>query len=133
MIRLVLEAVDANLSAVISRLHEVLGIGCSPRVKMHLELALEEAFVNVAHYAYDGKPGKIEVDFDKQDDMLKVTLSDSGKPYDPLKKPDPDITLSAEKRQIGGLGIYLIKKYTDGISYEYRDGKNHLTIVKKLR
>ena len=62
-----------------------------------------------------------------------MVLSDSGTPYDPLKKPDPDLTLPLDKKPIGGLGIYMTKKSMDKVSYEYQDGKNILTLEKKLR
>ena len=63
---------------------------------------------------------------------MAITLTDRGTPYDPLKKPDPDITLSAKEREIGGLGIYMVKKSMDEMRYEYRDGQNVLTIVKRI-
>lgn len=132
MKRLLLDATDDNLSVAMSYLGELLDIDCSPRARMHLEVAFEEIFVNIAHYAYGNKTGQVEILFDRTDDDLKITFIDSGKPYDPLAKPDPDTTLSAELRQIGGLGIFLVKKYMDDVSYEYRDGKNIFSMIKKL-
>lgn len=64
--------------------------------------------------------------------MISITFSDSGKPYNPLEKPDPDVTLSAEERSIGGLGIFMVKKSMDDMRYEYKDGQNILTITKRL-
>lgn len=127
-----LEATDANLAVAMEGLGEFLGDDCSPRARMHLEVAFEEIFVNIAHYAYGDQVGDVEITFERSDDALTVTFSDSGTPYDPLKKPDPDTTLSAEKREIGGLGIFLVKKYMDEVSYEYRDGNNIFTMKKKL-
>ena len=132
MKRLLLDATDDNLSVAMSYLGELLDIDCSPRARMHLEVAFEEIFVNIAHYAYGNKTGQVEILFDRTDDDLKITFIDSGKPYDPLAKPDPDTTLSAELRQIGGLGIFLVKKYMDDVAYEYRDGKNIFSMTKKL-
>ena len=132
MKRLLLDATDDNLAVAMSYLGELLDIDCSPRARMHLEVAFEEIFVNIAHYAYGNKTGQVEILFDRTDDDLKITFIDSGKPYDPLAKPDPDTTLSAELRQIGGLGIFLVKKYMDDVSYEYRDGKNIFSMIKKL-
>ncbi|WP_316608615.1 ATP-binding protein [uncultured Ruminococcus sp.] len=132
MKRLLLDATDDNLSVAMSYLGELLDIDCSPRARMHLEVAFEEIFVNIAHYAYGNKTGQVEILFDRTDDDLKITFIDSGKPYDPLAKPDPDTTLSAELRQIGGLGIFLVKKYMDDVAYEYRDGKNIFSMIKKL-
>ena len=132
MKRLLLDATDDNLAVAMSYLGELLDIDCSPRARMHLEVAFEEIFVNIAHYAYGNKTGQVEILFDRTDDDLKITFIDSGKPYDPLAKPDPDTTLSAELRQIGGLGIFLVKKYMDDVAYEYRDGKNIFSMIKKL-
>ena len=132
MKRLLLDATDDNLSVAMSYLGELLDIDCSPRARMHLEVAFEEIFVNIAHYAYGNKTGQVEILFDRTDDDLKITFIDSGKPYDPLAKPDPDTTLSASERQIGGLGIFLVKKVMDETSYEYKDGSNRFTMVKKF-
>ncbi len=108
--------------------------GCSEKTLMQLELAVEESFVNIAHYAYPPETGTVTVTKELTDDgLLIVVLSDSGTPYDPLKKPDPDLTLPLDKKPIGGLGIYMTKKSMDKVSYEYQDGKNILTLEKKLR
>jgi len=74
----------------------------------------------------------ITVEFFKDPNAIKVVFEDSGTPYNPLQKPDPDVTLSSEERQIGGLGVYMVKKSMDEMTYEYEDGKNILTIVKKF-
>ena len=105
---------------------------CSERTKMHLDLAVEEIFVNIANYAYKGREGKASITVDEQDGYISITFEDNGVPYDPLKKPDPDITLSAQDRQIGGLGIYLVKKNMDEVEYKYENNKNILTITKKI-
>ncbi len=105
---------------------------CPIATQMLIEVSLEELFVNIAHYAYPDGGGWAEIRVSVVDGVASVTLIDAGIPYDPLAKPDPDVTLSAEERQIGGLGIYMVKKKMDEMTYEYRDGKNVLTIKKKL-
>ncbi len=96
-------------------------------------IALDEIYTNVAKYAYIGREqGKVTVrlDFTPEITQVKMTISDRGIPYDPLKRPDPDVTLEAEQRQIGGLGIYMVKKLMDEVSYEYRDEMNILRMLK---
>ncbi len=107
--------------------------GCSMKVQMQIDVAVEEIFVNIASYAYEGKEGTAEVFFDiDSENRAVITFVDGGVPYDPLKKDDPDVTLSADERQIGGLGIFMVKKTMDDMIYEYKDGKNCLTLIKKL-
>ena len=97
-----------------------------------IAVAIDELFGNIAKYAYKDKAGKVEVEVTGEPPVAAVTFIDSGIPYNPLKKADPDITLSAKERSIGGLGIYIVKKTMDEIWYDYRDGKNVVTIRKKL-
>ena len=105
---------------------------CSMKIIMQMELVIEELFVNIANYAYSPQVGTADIfrDFEGNPRALKLVFVDSGKPYDPLKHEDPDITLEAEEREIGGLGIFLVKKNVDEISYKYEDGKNILTVKK---
>ena len=107
---------------------------CPIRAQMQIDVAIDELFGNVAHYAYGGETGDCTVRVSILDSprRVEVTFIDQGIPYDPLAKADPDVTLSAEDRAIGGLGIFLVKKTMDGMSYVYEDGKNKLTIVKNL-
>ena len=107
---------------------------CSMKAQMQLRIAIDELFSNIAHYAYPDGEGKATVvaDFDEPQRMLALTFIDSGIPYNPLEKEDPDITLSAEERQIGGLGIMMVRKTMDDMTYVYRDGQNILTIYKKI-
>ena len=95
-------------------------------------MAVEEIFVNIANYAYDNEPGDVWISVSTDELGATVEFRDSGVPFDPLQKEDPDITLSAEKRPIGGLGIFMVKKNVDDISYEYRDGQNILRMKKLL-
>ena len=82
----------------------------SPKLMVTFAVALEELFVNVAHYAYPGSKGTVKIGIDTSGDSIVVQLTDSGIPFDPVAMPDPDITASAEERKIGGLGIYMVKK-----------------------
>ena len=116
-------------------MNEVLdNAGCSEKVKMQMSVALDELMSNVARYAYAPGTGDITIGFDVLENpkRLVMTLTDSGKPYNPLEKEDPDITLSAEQREIGGLGIFIVKKYMDDMTYEYKDGQNIVKITKIL-
>ncbi len=106
--------------------------GCPPMTQMLIEVSLEELFVNIAHYAYPEGNGWAEIHARMEGDVAVITLVDGGVPFDPLAKPDPDISLSADDRTIGGLGIYMVKKKMDEMTYERRDGKNILTFKKKL-
>lgn len=108
--------------------------GCLPKTRLQIDIAVEEIFVNIAHYAYHPEVGRATVRCQVGGDPLQVTIQflDSGKPYNPLQKEDPDITLSAEERREGGLGIYMVKKSMDDIAYDYVEGKNVLTIKKNI-
>lgn len=101
--------------------------------KMQIAVAAEELFVNIAHYAYTPETGDAEIGllWNETDGSVAISFTDSGVPYDPLAKDDPDITLSAEERKIGGLGIFMVKKTMDDMRYEYRDGRNITTIIKR--
>ena len=107
---------------------------CPMKIQMALCVAIEEVFVNVAHYAYGDGEGDMDlgIGFDEESRVITFRMADKGVPFDPLKKPDPDITLSAEERDIGGLGIFITKKTMDSISYAYENGENILTMTKKL-
>ena len=110
------------------------GYGCSMKIQMALCVAIEEVFVNIAHYAYDSGNGHVNlgIGFDPDDSTVTFRMADKGIPFDPLKKPDPDITLSAEDRDIGGLGIFITKKTMDSVTYAYENGENILTMIKKI-
>ena len=99
---------------------------------MALSLALEEAFVNIAHYAYEGRPGKVDIGLCFEGNDVSITLKDQGMAFDPLSMADPDINAGVEERKIGGLGIYMIKQSTDSCAYERVNGYNILTLMKKL-
>ena len=136
MKKFVIDAEVKNLDEVLGFIDEQLEKhGCSPKIQMQLDLAVEEVFVNIAHYAYTPEKGSATIltEIRKDASSISITFIDEGKPYNPLEKPDPDITLSAEERKIGGLGIFMVKKYVDNIFYEYKDGKNILTIEKNIQ
>lgn len=137
----VLENVDAQLETE----------NCPMKIQMQVDIAVEELFVNIANYAYAPDTGDADIlietlntcpipeeyrkglsEKDLKGKWLRVTLSDSGVPFDPLQKDDPDISLSAQERRVGGLGIFMVKKSMDHMYYEYKDGKNHISIIKKL-
>ena len=107
---------------------------CPMKIQMAVCVAIEEVFVNVAHYAYGEDQGDmcLGIGFDEESRTVTFRMTDQGVPFDPLQKPDPDITLSAEEREIGGLGIFIAKKTMDSISYAYENGENILTMIKKL-
>ena len=130
-----LEAADENLARVLAFVDgELEALECPQQTQMKIDVAVEEIFVNIAHYAYKPETGLALIRIETQSDpkRVKITFRDWGVPYDPLAKPDPDVTLSAEERQIGGLGIYMVKKSMDDMKYEYVDGQNVLTLVKNL-
>lgn len=136
---LFIEAKTEKLDQVNEFLEEELEIlNCSMKACMQILLAVEEIFVNIASYAYATENGMVYISIEKMDEethpdpMVEIHLADSGAPYNPLEREDPDITLSAEERSIGGLGIFMVKKIMDEVLYEYKDGKNDLAIRKKI-
>ena len=110
------------------------GYGCPMKIQMAVCVAIEEVFVNVAHYAYGNGEGDMNlgIGFDEENRTITFRMTDKGVPFDPLQKPDPDITLSAEEREIGGLGIFIAKKTMDSLSYSYENGENILTMLKTI-
>ncbi len=107
---------------------------CSMKIQTAICVAIEEVFVNVAHYAYGNEQGdvKFDISFEEKTRNITFRMADKGVPFDPLKKPEPDITLSAEEREIGGLGIFITKKTMDLVTYAYENGENILTMIKKI-
>ena len=107
---------------------------CPMKTQMAICVAIEEVFVNVAQYAYPECEGDMTlcVDFDSESRNITFRMTDKGIPFNPLETPEPDITLSAEEREIGGLGIFIAKKTMDSISYANENGENILTMIKKI-
>ena len=136
MKELTVEAKTTNIEAVTDFVNEQLeALDCPMKAQMQIDIAIDELFSNIAHYAYNPEIGQATVRVEVIEDPLAVTITfiDNGVPYDPIAKADPDTTLSAEEREIGGLGIYMVKKSMDDITYEYRDGQNILAIKKNLQ
>ena len=106
---------------------------CSMRASMQITVALEELFVNVAHYAYPDKDGDVLLVVSIEDDIACISLEDSGVPFNPLTKDDPDVTLDIAERDIGGLGIFMVKKTMDSFDYSYENGKNIVTFTKRIK
>ena len=130
---LYIEADTANLNKVLGFMEERLEkAGCPMKTQMQIMVAVEEIFVNIASYAYAPGKGNALVTLDVTDEPrgAVITFADSGIAYDPLKKDDPDISLPAEEREVGGLGILMVKKTMDDMNYEYKDGQNILTLKK---
>lgn len=135
MKELTVDATIENIEQVTLFVDEQLELlDCPMKAQMQIDIAIDELFSNIAHYAYNPEVGSATVRVEVQQDPLAVivTFIDNGVPYDPLKKENPDITLSAEDREIGGLGIYMVKKSMDEITYEYKDGQNILSIKKNI-
>ena len=103
-------------------------------LRFKLRLSIEEAVENVVRYAYEGGIGWLEAgtSLDKDKLLLTIELCDAGVPFNPLDREDPDITLSAEEREVGGLGIFLCKQMMDSLNYRYENGNNILTMTKKI-
>ncbi len=133
MRELSVEALTDNLDKVLAFVDEELDkLDTSVKIRTQIDIAVEELFVNIAHYAYNPETGAATVRVEVEQDPLAISITfiDKGVPYDPLAKADPDITLSADDREIGGLGIFMVKKSMDSIDYEYKDGQNILHIKK---
>ena len=113
---------------------ELEALDCPMRAQLQIDVAIDEIFSNIARYAYGEGTGSATVrfDFDPAARVAAITFEDSGTPYDPLAKEDPDISLGAQERSAGGLGIFLVKKTMDGMRYRYENGKNILTLQKKI-
>ena len=135
MKELVIEADRMNLLEVQMFIDEQLEeAGCPMATQIAIDVAVEELFVNIASYAYGEESGNavVQVTMHEEPHSVEITFIDNGVQYNPLAKADPDTTLSAKERKKGGLGIYMVKNTMDDVRYEYKDGNNILTIMKKL-
>ena len=135
MKELTVEATVENIPAVTDFVEAQLDeLDCPMKTRMQIDIAIDELFSNIAHYAYNPGTGLATVQVDVAEDppTVVITFVDTGVPYDPLAKEDPDVGLAAEDRAVGGLGIYMVKKSMDAIDYEYKDGRNILRIRKKI-
>ena len=128
---------DKQLETVLDFIHQQLPSDCETDTMYKIDLAVEEIFVNIAHYAYkdklpQGESGEAHIICTYEDELLTIIFRDKGVPFNPLDRPDPDITLSAEERRIGGLGIFLTKKYMDKVEYQYENEENVLRLEKMI-
>ncbi len=128
-------AILENITPVTAFIDEQLeALDCSMKAQMQIDVAIDELFGNIAHYAYPDGPGEATVrfDYDESTGKASITFIDSGIPFDPLQKADPDVTVSADEREAGGLGIFMVKKTMDGMEYRHENGHNILMIQKQL-
>ena len=136
MKELTIAATVENIETVTDFVNEQLeALDCPLKAQMQIDIAIDELFGNIAHYAYTPDVGDATVRVEVIDAPLSViiTFIDGGVPYDPLTAADPDTSLSAEERSLGGLGIFMVKKSMDEITYRYENGSNILSIRKNLR
>ena len=134
---LTITADDKNLETVLDFIHKQLPSYCETDLMYKIDVAAEEIFVNISHYAYkdklpSGESGQAWITCTFENELLTIIFRDKGIPFNPLARPDPDITLSAEDRSIGGLGIFLTKKYMDTVEYTYENDENILTMKKMI-
>ena len=136
MKELTIAATVENIETVTGFVNEQLeALACPVKAQMQIDIAIDELFGNIAHYAYHPDVGEATVRVEVVEDPLSVVITfiDRGVPYDPLRAAEPDITLSAEARAAGGLGIFMVKKSMDSVAYRYENGSNILSIRKTLR
>lgn len=132
MAMICVDAVKENLENVTEFVTGQLGEKADGKFRFEVELICEEVFINICNYAYGENIGKAEIEVSTLSDGIVIKFIDSGKEFNPLKKADPDINAPLEERNIGGLGIFMTKNLSDTLSYERTNGKNILTITKKL-
>ena len=141
MKELVIDAAVENLGAVLDFIGaELEQNGCPVKLQTQIKIAAEEVFVNIAYYAYKPEPsasgsppetGGVSVRLAVGEEVT-IEFEDKGVPFNPLEKKDPDINVPASQREIGGLGIFMVKKIMDTVEYRHEDGKNILTIRKMV-
>ena len=136
MKELTIAATVKNIEAVTDFVNEQLeALDCPVKAQMQIGIAIDELFGNIAQYAYNPDVGEATVRVEVQQNPLSVVITfiDGGVPYDPLTASEPDTTLPAEDRPLGGLGIFMVRKTMDEITYRYENGRNILSIRKNLR
>ena len=135
MKELTIEAMVRNIPTVTEFVDEELdGLNCTPRIQAQINVAIDELFSNIARYAYNPAtgPATVRVEVEKNPLAVLVTFIDHGRRYDPLTTKEPDLSLNLLERPAGGLGVFLVRKTMDDVSYEYRDGRNILRIKKHI-
>ena len=130
MNELIIEARLENMDAVMDFINEKIN-DCTARIQNHIRIAVDEIFSNIARYAYHPEVGGAVVRIAVGEDIV-IEFEDSGMPYDPLEVSDPDVSLSAEERDIGGLGLFIVKNLMDSVQYRRVENRNILTIKKHL-
>ena len=127
------KAIKEELNNVLEFIHENSKEYVDERTLNKIDVVVEEIFVNIINYAYEEpKQEKVFINIENENNKIVITFEDNGIPFNPLDKEEPDITLKAEDRPIGGLGIYLVKKMMDNVEYVYKDNKNILIIEKRI-
>ena len=132
---LTVDARVENIGAAIAFVERELdAVDCPVKARTQISVAMDEILANIAQYAYEGEAGSVTVRFAYEEETRTVTLTflDKGMPYNPLEREDPDVSLSAEDRPVGGLGVFLVKKTMDRMAYEYKYSQNILTLQKRL-
>ena len=111
------------------------GLDVDSKIKTQIAIAVEEIFVNISNYSYEKSDGDVIIDVEVNEETLDLEISfiDEGIKFDPLNAENPDTTLTVDERNIGGLGIFMVKKLVDEVSYRYQDNKNILTLKKSLK
>ena len=132
---LTVQATVENMDIVIGFVNQQLSaLNCSPGIRHQIDAAVDEIFGNIARYAYPSEAGHctVSVETGQAPPWVAIRFTDQGIPYDPLSTRAPDITLPPEKRPIGGLGVFMVRKIMDEVKYEFTGGKNTLIIRKRL-
>ena len=136
MKELTLDATIPNIETVTDFVNgELEAADCPLKTQMQVDVVIDEIFSNIAQYAYGEGGGQATVGVavsPEEPRIITLQFRDQGIPYDPLSKDDPNVSLSAEEREIGGLGIFMVKKTMDDVQYEYKDGQNVLTLTKTM-
>ena len=102
------------------------------KLLLKIDLVVEEIFANIANYAYNNGDGDVEIEVKNIDNKVVILFEDSGVPFNPLEVPEVDVALPTEEREIGGLGIYMVRKIMDNVEYMYKENKNILVIEKNI-
>ena len=132
--RLVIEASVEKLDEVLEFVDSYLEkLDCPMEIMTLIDISVEEIFVNIAHYAYTPNKGEADISIENVGQDIEITFKDYGVPFNPLARPDPDVTLPAEDRQIGGLGIYIVKDNMDRVVYEYKENQNIFKLIKRIK
>lgn len=130
------EAILTNLTALMSEIDSVLDqFDCSVKLQTQVDVSVDEIFTNICSYAYPSGTGSVVILIKvyEEPEQIAICFTDEGIPYNPIEKEEPDVTLSADERPIGGLGIFMVKRMMDEMNYEYSEGKNVLTLLKRLK